>query len=92
MSNPQRILVIGASRGIGKALADDLSRHGLQTTTTVRSQPPVEAGQLETADQHILDLSDHAAGDRLVAELASRRFDAVVMVAGIMGPDHQDAS
>jgi NAD(P)-dependent dehydrogenase (short-subunit alcohol dehydrogenase family) len=82
------VLLIGASRGLGLAMAEEYLNHGSQVVATVRSEQRTElhdlqdtaAGRLEiehidiTIPEHIVDLHNR---------LASRTFDLLFVNAGI---------
>lgn len=92
MPKIQRAIVVGASRGLGWALAETLAHRGSQVVATVRSNRPTdprhEAGGIEP---FALDL-DHAADhDRLATAFPAGQFDLLFVNAGVSGPDHQRA-
>ena len=86
-------LVTGASRGIGRAVAIELARHGAHVVAVART-----VGGLEEVDDDIkkeggtatlvpLDLKDFAGIDRMAAAIHERwgRLDALFGNAGILG-------
>ena len=84
-----RILVTGASRGIGAAIAADLAGQGAEVLAVARSEDKLE--ELAHADADTggairptpCDLTDAAARARLVTEAqAEKALDAVVANAG----------
>ena len=90
----QVALVTGASRGIGRAVARALARHGAHVVALART-----AGALEELDDEIralgaratlvpLDLLDFAGIDRLGASLFERhgKLDILVGAAAELGP------
>jgi len=94
-------LVTGASRGIGRAVAERFAREGAHVVLTART-----AGALEEVDDEIqritgepatlvpLDLTDFGAIDQLGAAIFERfqRLDVLVGNAGLLGtlgPIHQ---
>ena len=95
MNRDQRILLTGASRGIGHALALRLAKPGVRLALSGSAR---SAGLTETAEgcktrgaevlQVVGDLSDPAVPARLVAEAAAAfgGLDAVVSNAGIALP------
>jgi NAD(P)-dependent dehydrogenase (short-subunit alcohol dehydrogenase family) len=87
-------LVTGASRGIGKAIALELARHGAHVIALARTQ-----GGLEELDDAIracgqeatlvpCDLRDYDALDRLGLAIYERwgKLDIVIGNAGLLGP------
>jgi NAD(P)-dependent dehydrogenase (short-subunit alcohol dehydrogenase family) len=84
----QSALVIGASRGIGFGLAQELTRRGWQVTATTR-----RAGTLQNA--HIvevpLDVRDEGQLTALRDRLGTESQDLLILNAGIKGPEHQSA-
>lgn len=88
----QSILIVGASRGIGLALADCFLAQGWHVVATERS--PSEgldalAARGGRLDRLTLDLGDRASEQAFLAALGHEGFDAIVMNAGIFGPRHQ---
>ncbi|MGW3174394.1 SDR family oxidoreductase [Streptomyces sp. NPDC001153] len=78
----RRVLISGASRGIGRALADRLDAAGHRPVGLARSAPPDFPG-----DFHTVDLADRAATARtLDAVLLGGAVDAVVNNVGIVRP------
>ena len=94
-------LVTGASRGIGRAVALELSRRGWRVVCLARAQKALEALDDEIkadgkgeATLVPLDLTDYSGIDRLAAALHERfgRIDALASCAGALGaltPAHQ---
>lgn len=81
-----RVLIVGGSRGLGKGLADEFSMHGSSVTITVRGEmSPLSA----TTERFRLDLNNPDDGNVLRNAFTAGSFDAVVVNAGILGPDHQ---
>jgi NAD(P)-dependent dehydrogenase (short-subunit alcohol dehydrogenase family) len=80
------IVVTGASRGIGRAIAERMATHGSRVVGVYNTGRD-EAGQL-AADYGIevlqADLSDRAQTERLAAELADRPIRGLVNNAGII--------
>lgn len=78
------VLVTGASRGIGLAIARHLSEHGWEVYATARSDDDLrELGRLPNVHPVQLDVTDRAAVARLPEQLPAR-LDGVVNNAGII--------
>ena len=90
MTGLRRAVVVGASRGIGKALVEELDRRGTAVTGTVRD--PHGSGPTGDGRSVVLDLSDPDAGRALEAVLRPGELDALIVNAGIFGPAHQDVA
>ena len=81
------VVVTGASRGIGEAIAKAFVDSGALTVMTARDPAALEAARAklgERAVAHPLDVSDVAAGERFVDETISShgRIDVLVNNAG----------
>lgn len=78
----RRVLVTGASAGIGAATARRLARGGARVTLAARRRAELEAVARDCpgSDVVVLDVCDAAAVER---ELAGRDFDVVVNNAGM---------
>lgn len=88
-----KILIIGASRGIGLALTAEYLGRGwtvLATERTPSAGLDALAAKAGSALQRAtLSLGDRASEQAFVAGLQGRSFAAIVMNAGIFGPAHQ---
>jgi NAD(P)-dependent dehydrogenase (short-subunit alcohol dehydrogenase family) len=88
MPDLKRMLIIGASRGLGLALVREHLERGWQVTATVRSKSAeLEALQREAGDRlaiELLDVTDAAQAAGLAGTLAGRTFDLLFLNAGIM--------
>ena len=87
MSAPSAAIVTGASRGIGRAIAQRLARGGTQLVLAARSADALRefaASLPAEAEACALDLREAGAAQRLVALALERfgRLDAVVNNAG----------
>lgn len=77
-----RALVTGAGRGIGRAVAIALARHGLEVELAARTRAELDdtAAACGGAGVHVVDLTDGAAIDALAASLGE--IDVLVNNAG----------
>ena len=86
----RKALIIGASRGLGLGLVNELVSDGWQVTATVRD--PSKADNLN-ALKHVqieqLDIDDLKAIKALSQKLDTEVFDLVFVNAGVKGPDDQ---
>ena len=91
MQNIQTVLLIGASRGLGLALAQEWLSRGVDVVATVRGgKTPLHELMAEHKD-HLsieqLEITDPVAVDELHGRLAGRRFDILFVNAGVaFGP------
>ncbi|HWK62446.1 MAG TPA: 3-oxoacyl-ACP reductase FabG [Eoetvoesiella sp.] len=82
-------LVTGATRGIGKAIAQELATRGARVVGTATSQAGADAISEALAEHHgrgvVLDVNDAAACDALIAELGQDNGGPHILVnnAGI---------
>lgn len=83
-------LIVGASRGIGLGLADELVARGWDVVATHRS--PAPALVATGARTQVCDIDDDGSVAALVAALGDARFDHVLINAGIMGNRGDTAS
>jgi len=87
----QVVLVSGASRGIGLAIARGFAERGAQVVITGREAETIEAAARQicppggTVVGRVCDVADTAAGRRLVDEVVERfgRIDTLVNCAGV---------
>ena len=83
-------LIIGASRGLGLGLVEQLIKDGWNVTATVRNPDNVEKLKaLGKANIEQLDLDNVEAIQTLSQKLDTEVFDLVFVNAGIKGPDDQ---
>jgi NAD(P)-dependent dehydrogenase (short-subunit alcohol dehydrogenase family) len=89
----RKILLVGASRGLGLGLAKSFAAHGW---TVVATEPKASgAGELAAAmaaakgriRTEFVDIHDPQAVQRLHAQLTGELFDAIFIVAGISDKD-----
>ncbi len=94
-NDKKRILIVGASRGLGLGLAAEFAARGYAVTATVRD----DAGAARVAalphanaiSTDRLDVRDDAAVRAFAARHADTAFDVVFLNAGVSGPEHQSA-
>ncbi|EPS2709436.1 SDR family oxidoreductase [Cronobacter turicensis] len=86
----QHVLIIGASRGIGRGLATAFANAGADVIATVRDKKNDDTYPRITTQ--IVEMTDPASCARLKETLSAVTFDALVINAGIFGPDHQSVS
>ncbi|WP_343344949.1 SDR family oxidoreductase [Sphingomicrobium sp. XHP0239] len=81
------ILITGASRGIGRELAEQYSRDGWDVIATARDQLDIaDLNKLDNVRAHRLDVKDAGEVDRFVDELGDQTIDVFLNNAGIYGP------
>jgi NAD(P)-dependent dehydrogenase (short-subunit alcohol dehydrogenase family) len=82
------VVVVGASRGLGLALAEAYLDRGARVVATVRGDAPVALQQLQSRTDgrlktEIVDVTDREGLKQLRKRLDARRFDVVFVNAGI---------
>jgi len=86
-------LVVGASRGLGLGLVQELASRGWQVTATARDL--AKATGLRDLPKNVkletIDIDDSASVDALAQRLSGQSFDVVFINAGIIGPQHNSA-
>ena len=83
------LLIFGASRGLGRALAEEHLKRGWQVIATVRDRAALadlERSYGESLEVEVLDTTDWAAVDALRDKLRDRTIDLLFVNAGISGP------
>lgn len=85
------IWIVGASSGIGRALAIELSARGAALILTARRQEELEALNKELGSQHKVYAADAADAEALrkIAQTIPR-IDSVIFMAAIYAPHTQD--
>lgn len=88
MVNGKSILILGASRGIGLGLAEELARRGWRVIASERGRSPA-LHALDGVEVVMADVTDPASYAGLA--IADGSLDAVLVNAGIQGARHQSA-
>src|ERR1700722_11722368 len=89
----ENVLIIGASRGLGYALAAEYLSRGAQVTATVRSAGPTELHDLASSSDGrlVVETVDITVPEQVAAlheRLAQARFDLLFVNAGVTnGPE-----
>ncbi|KAM3422123.1 hypothetical protein BST61_g2494 [Cercospora zeina] len=77
-----KVLIVGASRGLGKALAEDYVKHGWQVYGTLRSDSPPDIKDVNWISN--IDVATPTAGQTLTRQLPkSTTFSLVIISAGV---------
>jgi NAD(P)-dependent dehydrogenase (short-subunit alcohol dehydrogenase family) len=98
MTEHRLALVVGATRGIGLGVTKEFLRHGWDVIATARNPAKAAAlHELEAAHPGRvsiaqLDMNDPASLDGLAGKIGGRTLDAVLVNAGVSGPDHRSAN
>ncbi|AJI95206.1 SDR family oxidoreductase [Yersinia ruckeri] len=82
-------LIIGASRGLGLGLVDELNRRGWSVTATTRNHAK-ETGANSTR-WLMLDINQPDSIDAFLPQIIGQNFDLIFVNAGVSGADHQSA-
>jgi NAD(P)-dependent dehydrogenase (short-subunit alcohol dehydrogenase family) len=89
VTDSKSILIVGASRGLGKGLAERYVEGGWSVLGTVRD---AKAAALDGAETATVDINDDAAVKALHDKTAGKAFDVIFVVAGAAtswGPIHE---
>jgi NAD(P)-dependent dehydrogenase (short-subunit alcohol dehydrogenase family) len=84
MSTKPRILILGASRGIGEQLAHQYKQEGWHVIATARKAEDVKALQGVVDRAFAIDVADPASVSGLAWQLDGETLDMVLHVAGII--------
>jgi NAD(P)-dependent dehydrogenase (short-subunit alcohol dehydrogenase family) len=92
LSSDKRLLLIGASRGLGFALAEEYLRRGWYVVATERARATSKLGDLAEASDGRLEIEtvDIVYPDQVAAlraRLASRKFNLLFVNAGVKNDD-----
>ncbi|WP_314148946.1 SDR family NAD(P)-dependent oxidoreductase [uncultured Leifsonia sp.] len=84
----KRVLVVGASRGLGEAVVEDYARRGARVIGTARSDGGTPLHRFAGAaggavEVERVDIADRGELDALAERLQGRSFDLLFVVAGI---------
>lgn len=98
MADESVALVVGANRGIGLGVVKEMLKRGWTVIATARE--PGRAKDLATLaaaypgklDVMALDIADPASMDAFAGAVKARTIDALLVNAGVAGPDHRSAS
>jgi NAD(P)-dependent dehydrogenase (short-subunit alcohol dehydrogenase family) len=93
-SSPKCLLLIGASRGLGYALAEEYLRHGWHVVATERGSTKSKLHDLaKTAGGRLeIETVDITYPDQVIAlraRLAARKFDLLFVNAGVKNDDRE---
>ncbi|GAP35825.1 SDR family oxidoreductase [Piscinibacter sakaiensis] len=83
------VLVIGASRGLGRELVQQALAAGDRVTATARRADDVAALQALGAQAFMLDVADAVSASGLAWRIDGAGFDQAWLVAGVYGPRTQ---
>lgn len=82
-----RVLVIGASRGLGREFVTQYLADGAQVTATARRPDDVAALEAQGATAFVLDVADATSASGVAWRVDNAGFDVVIVNAGVYGPD-----
>jgi len=98
MTDNKLALVVGATRGIGLGVTKEFLARGWDVIATARDPAKATALHALSASHRgrvsiaTLDMNDAAAVDGFAGTLGGRVLDAVLVNAGVAGPEHRSAS
>ena len=79
-------LILGTSRGLGRALVEEHLRRGWRVIATVRDKSALTDLASDALEIEVLDNTDWAGVDALAGRLEGRPLDLLFVNAGIAGP------
>jgi len=98
MADHRLALIVGANRGIGLGVTKAFLARGWDVIATARDPERAAALQALTAlhpsrlSIQLLEMNDPAALDGFAGTLGGRVLDAVLLNAGVSGPEHRSAN
>ncbi|WP_454882791.1 SDR family NAD(P)-dependent oxidoreductase [Sphingomonas oryzagri] len=81
-------LIFGASRGLGRAIAEEHLKRGWQVIATVRDDAALSNLSSDALTVEVVDTTDWAGIDALRERLAGRPIDLLFVNAAIFGPSN----
>lgn len=81
-----RVLVIGASRGLGREFVEQYLADGAHVTATARRPEDVAALEALGADAFPLDVTDATSASGIAWRVDNAGFDVAIVNAGVYGP------
>lgn len=84
-----KVLIVGASRGIGLEFVRQYRADGAAVTGTARSEPGLTALRDLGATALSLDVAEAESASRLGWQVEGAAFDVLVVCAGTYGPQHR---
>ena len=97
MSDPSLALIVGGNRGIGLGVVTELLRAGWSVIATARHPANAKAlnGLASEHPGHLsilsLEMNDPASLDAFASGMKGKTIDAVLINAGVSGPEHRSA-
>ena len=85
----KKVLIVGASRGIGLEFVRQYRQAGDAVTATARGAEGLARIEALGAQALLLDVADASSAASLASTLAGQTFDVVVHNAGVYGPKTQ---
>jgi NAD(P)-dependent dehydrogenase (short-subunit alcohol dehydrogenase family) len=79
-------LIFGASRGLGRAIAEEHLKRGWQVIATVRDAAALADLSSDALIVEVVDTTDWAGVDALRERLAAHKLDLLFVSAAIIGP------